>query len=115
MSHGAHSNPELASDADAPLAPSAGYAHVVNMSGGGEPAVACTDLLECLIITIERGWFCIRNRAGWLLWSAKKSEVDLHRGIVMSDLAPELSKRQAEWQRDHDEAQADHSNDGGER
>lgn len=76
------------------------------------PAGLCCDVwLEC-VIRIEHGWLCIRNRSGWLLWSAKAKEVDTHQGVVMADLTPEITKRQAEWQRDHDEIEAaEHPNE----
>lgn len=77
-------------------------------SGGG---VGSSVWLEC-VIRIEHGWLCIRNRAGWLLWSAKAIEVDTHQGVVLADITDELHKLQSEWQRDHDEMEeTQHSND----
>lgn len=65
-------------------------------------AVQCSALLEC-ILRIEHGWLTIRNRSGWLLWSAKREEVDTHQGVCLADIAPEIAKNQASWQKDKDE------------
>jgi len=69
-------------------------------------------LVWSLVVGIEHGWLCIRNTHGWLLWSAKAAEIDLHRGIVMADIADELRKNQAAWQKDFDERERDDNGTG---
>lgn len=67
-----------------------------------EAAVQCSALLGC-VLRIEHGWLTIRNRSDWLLWSAKREEVDTHQGVLLADIAPEIAKNQASCQKDKDE------------
>lgn len=82
---------------------------LANQKAGG--GLCCADLLECVVVSIEYKWFCVRNPAGWLLYSTKLAEMP-PQGIALADIAEELKAKQAEWQRDHDEMEAaEHSND----
>lgn len=54
--------------------------------------------LKC-VVSIEHGYICIRNRAGWLLWSVRDVDLDPDKGVVLADIESELIKNQLYWEK----------------